>query len=322
MPQRRPVFLVVFLVASAVVIAGAALVILLEPSGVLRGRLTGETFYRGRPASAWRQQLSGGPAVQAEAEAVLAHPEAVPVLRNILSGTGSHGADAEARWIAARLLAKLGPDARSAEPELLAALRDADPHLPGVVAAALPKVGIAADQALPALVPLLETPHAAIALRAISEYRAAAKTTLPALMAVLSDRTRDSEVRWNAARTLGKIGPDAAPAVATLVEHLTDDDPLVREHAAEALGDIGPAAVDAVPALVAALRDPQTRVRRDAVRSLGQIGPVAREAEPAVRRLLADKEAMVRTAAATAWERITGEDVSTLPADALAPHHE
>lgn len=290
-----------------VLLIGAA--ILGEPTGALRGRLWGDAFYQNRSASAWRSLLASGPAEQAQAEAALAHPSAVPVLRQILLRPAREGGPAEARLIAARLLGKIGPAARAAEPELLAAMRDSDPHLPGVAATSLPKVGIPADKALPALLPLLDTPHAAVALRAISEYRAEARSILPQLQAVLSDRSRESEVRWNAARTLGKIGPDAVAAVPALIEQLQDDDALVREHAAEALGDIGPPASQAVPALVEALSDPVTRVRRDAVRSLGQIGPSAKQAAPAVRRLLADPEQMVREAASTAWVRITGEEI-------------
>lgn len=223
-----------------VIVLLISVAILVEPSGTLRGRLWGDTFYQNRSASALRSMLAGGPAEQAQAEAALAHPLAVPVLRQILLQPAREGGPAEARLIAARLLGKIGPEARAAELELLAALRDADPHLPGIAAASLPKVGVPADKALPALLTLLDTPHAAVALRAMSEYRAEARSMLPQLQAVLSDRSRDSEVRWNAARTLGKIGPDAVTAVPTLIEQLRDDDALVREHAAEALGDIGP----------------------------------------------------------------------------------
>ena len=60
------------------------------------------------------------------------------------------------------------------------------------------------------------------------------KNNLKQHIAALKDE--DSEVRWNAAKALGKIG-DAA--VAPLIAALKDGDPEVRGNAAKALGEIG-----------------------------------------------------------------------------------
>lgn len=57
--------------------------------------------------------------------------------------------------------------------------------------------------------------------------------------------------RWNAAHTLGQLGPQARSAIPHLVKLLEDRVPEVRYLAAQALGRIGPEAKDAVPKLMA-----------------------------------------------------------------------
>ena len=70
-----------------------------------------------------------------------------------------------------------------------------------------------------------------------------------------------------AAIALGKIGPDAVPA---LIEALKDKDKEVHRLAVYALGQIGPAAKDAVPALKA-LSETEPSVRRSVAKALKQI---------------------------------------------------
>ncbi len=67
-------------------------------------------------------------------------------------------------------------------------------------------------------------------------------------------------VREGAATALGRLGPDAAPAVPALIEAFEDPDDYVRWKAAEALGEIGPAAKDALPMLDAAANAKQIDV--------------------------------------------------------------
>jgi HEAT repeat protein len=52
----------------------------------------------------------------------------------------------------------------------------------------------------------------------------------------------DSGVRRNAAEALGRVGPEARPAVPLLVQALKDEDSDVQDAAAEALKRIDPAA--------------------------------------------------------------------------------
>jgi HEAT repeat protein len=201
------------------------------------------------------------------------------------------------RWAAAGLLGKIGPEAGPAAADaLVTALGDPDRHVRAVATEALGRVGRLSPLVVPALTIRLKDDDPLPALRALAGCGAEGRDAVPEVSALLGHA--NAAVRWNAARTLGKLG--AAPAVEPLVAALKDEDALVREHAAEALGDLGPAATVAVGPLTGVLRDPNARVRRDAARSLGQIGPAARTAAPALRGLRDDPEPAVREAAAKA----------------------
>jgi HEAT repeat protein len=90
----------------------------------------------------------------------------------------------------------------------------------------------------------------------------------------------DPNVRGEAARGLGEIGPIASAAVPALADALKDPVDGVRERAAVALGQIGPAAKDAIPALVAALKDDNPEVQQAATEALERIGSADREDSP------------------------------------------
>lgn|GEM_PF-607268 len=288
----------------------AAGVIWLEPTRVAWGLLTGESFYEGRPTSFWRNALAGPAGARAEAEAALDNGgnDAVPVLTELAAGkAGNDWKGSEVRILALDMLGALGPDASEAIPVVMDALEDEDGHLRSVAAVNLPKIGAEAEQAVPALTKLVAMDPRPETIRAISVYREEAASSLPVLVEILEDHSHDTETRWNAARTLGKLGPRGVQAVEVLVRCLDDDASTVREHSAEALGDIGPLAATTVPDLVGVLDDPATRVRRDAVRSLGQVGPEAKAAVPQIVPLLDDPEKMVRDAAAKTLEILAPE---------------
>jgi HEAT repeat protein len=289
-----------------VVLALLAVGVWIEPTGVVLGWMNGEAFYRNRPTRYWSKALiSSDPATQAQTHQALKEGgrSAVPVLAEVLQKDDN----AEARWKAADLLGRPGPDARQ-EPAALSALssalKDADSQVRAVAATALASAGPAGPEAIPALQAMLATPDCLPALRALALYGHGAAPAIERII-VLLRQEGDGEIRWNAARTLGKIGPAAKEAVPALQAAMKEDrDPLVREHAAEALGGIGPDAKEAIPALVQALKDPDARVRRDAVRSLGQLGTAARSAVESIRPLLQDKEERVRKAARTSLQQI------------------
>lgn len=90
-----------------------------------------------------------------------------------------------------------------------------------------------------------------------------------------------------AADTLGRIGASAIPF---LQQSLRNNDPLIRKQAAEVLGRMGPDAAPAVNDLVVLLDDPDLEVRKVAARTLGRIGPEAAAAVPALMQTLLREE--------------------------------
>lgn len=284
----------------------------LEPTQSVLGWLAGEPFFAGRPLRYWAARLSGAPGENAAALEALSAGEgsAVEPLLTALYRTQSGDDGAELRWTALELLGKHAPVGHSAQAVVLQALDDDDAHVRSVAAGLVPKVGIPAERGVPALIPLLQGPHGVVAARALSEYRGAASGALESLVVLMHDGSASVEARWNAARTIGKIGPDALPALPDLIAELDNPEDTIREHAAEAIGDIGPAAAElGVPALRRVLNDRYVKVRRDAVRSLGYIGPAAREAVEDIVPLLHDPEEIVRAAAREALQKIALEQV-------------
>ena len=285
----------------------------LEPGGRLRGRLQGEAFFQGYPVHYWQRQLqSSDPVVieTARAELTAGRRSATEVLRTLLVARSTANWDTStSRCAAAEILTAIGEEAAEASEDVISALSDSDVYLRRIAAGAVPAVGVPAPQGVPALLDLLQRERSVEVLRALSEYSGEAQPALTELSKVLRDRSLPTEVRWNAARTIGKVRENAVSTVPLLVEHLQDDEATVREHSAEALGDIGPSAAASVPALVAVLTDTATRVRRDAVRSLGQIGPAAQPAVPAVLKLLEDPEPIVQQAARTALQTLAPDQL-------------
>ncbi len=104
--------------------------------------------------------------------------------------------------------------------------------------------------------------------------RAAFPGKVPEVAAHLEDL--DEKARVAAARVLGSLGPDAAPAVPALAEALYDTAP-VATAAAGALGRIGSAAAAAAPDLdiLARAGEPES-VAASAVAALARVGDAAR----------------------------------------------
>jgi HEAT repeat protein len=121
-------------------------------------------------------------------------------------------------------------------------------------------------------------------------------------------RDPKAEVQAQGAYGLSRLGAQALPAVATLIEGLTKE-PLVRQYSALALGEIGPEAREAVPALIAALQDPEWAVRRQAALALGQIGADARTSVASLQKLTRDRDSLVRKAAQQALQQIQRSSV-------------
>jgi len=103
------------------------------------------------------------------------------------------------------------------------------------------------------------------------------KDSVPALTACLQDA--DSNVRFNSALALGYLKADATRAVSRLIPLLKDpqNKVYVRATAARTLGKIGPQANTALPALRSVLKD-----KAPYDRSMAAIAAQAKEAVPAL----------------------------------------
>jgi len=112
------------------------------------------------------------------------------------------------------------------------------------------------------------------AARSLGELGLAPDQAVPALLRAMQDRVGD--VRWRAAEALGRYGPAAGVAVPALVRALeSDKDWLVRQAAAESLGALGPPADAAIPALTAAAKNEFEDVREAAVQALKRLAAPA-----------------------------------------------
>ncbi len=256
-------------------------------------------------SQSWPHRLtSNDPAIveAARQELVSGKETHVDELRQIIARAGNDWDQEALALRVLEILRELGPDASSAAPEVTHLVVTGPSHIAEVAAQTVTAIEVPATQAVTALRTQIQRSPNVPALRALSEYGAEAEPATSELIEIMEKTDLPTEVRWNAARTLGKAR--AAGAIDALVQRLTDPEDSVREHAAEALGDIGPPAGRVASALVEVLDDPYVKVRRDAVRSLGQIAPDPAQVVPAIEPLLKDPEEIVRDAAKLALERI------------------
>lgn len=221
-------------------------------------------------------------------------PRVVPVLVDAL-----HDEDAARRETAAEVLGRIGPPARPAVSELIAALKDKSSAVALTAAMALAEIdSTRARPAVPLLADSIGTPGAAQALANIGSD---ARSAVPALLAALKPRKKNSEedlIRTGARLALARIG---TPAVQPLIDALKDKREGVAPLAGEALGWILPPPRAAVPALREALTNDRAHAAVYA-HALGQLAPLAHSAVPELTELLSD--AAVRPEAAVALVRI------------------
>ena len=114
-------------------------------------------------------------------------------------------------------------------------------------------------------------------------------------------------VRFHAAITLGDLGSDGRPAVASLIHvSLWDADPAVRVEAATALWKIDRKLPLVLHVLIKGLDDANELICWIAAERLGQLGAAAREAIPALRQALQRdfKASLIKTGVRLALERI------------------
>jgi len=268
----------------------------------------------------WEGRLRANDAkVRASAEAALAAPRSLPVLRRLLDAEHE-----DLHEVTFEIIRRIGPPAI---PLLVELLRHEWESIRRNAADALIDLAPHTETIQPALRRALRDPDAMVAgdaARALGALGTRASPSVGALVGTLSHE--DPYVRVYVAEALASIGPAAASATQALAKALGDPTPGVRWAACEALGSIGPAAQPAVPQLIQALKDEFLYVRIFAAGALGSIGPKAQPAREALRA--AAKDPALRNDAEWALSRIAGvtssEPVASLsaPAPSVTPRLE
>jgi len=224
--------------------------------------------------------------------------------------------DPKIRRRAADALAGIAPDiSRDVVPSLEAALKHDDRKVVVPVAEALWVMGAPAEQLVPVLIEILETPekkprksgailYDSPAGRLLKKMEPEAKAAVPTFIKRLAHEQYGIAI--GAADALGSIGPEAADAIAALDQALRRTEVFgmpfvhhswcVSRNAGAALGRIGPASTDV---LLKATKDKVPMVRGGAVEALRQLPPSDAIVQ-SLTMLLDDKETYVRALAAYA----------------------
>ncbi|MEI6240772.1 MAG: HEAT repeat domain-containing protein [Planctomycetia bacterium] len=201
----------------------------------------------------------------------------------------SAAADEDTRVRAVDAIAALGPNARGAFDDLVAATTDASGRVRWHAARGLGLIGEDAVAAVPVLVNLLDDADPIVATQAaaaIGLIRADDESVnMPAAddaaydaasIALVSKMTHpDPRVRRAVLRAIAKLEPDVERLAPLVSERLADADPSVVLPALHSLADMGG---DAVPFLVKALENPASRYW--ATVGLAEIGAAAAPAVP------------------------------------------
>ena len=208
----------------------------------------------------------------------------------------------------AKALAQIGVPALG---ELRQALRDENPRLRQRAAWALARFGPDARAAVPDLIDALKDTQPAVrahAAAALGEIGADARAAVERLVAAVRDRS--PEVRMQALNALGLIGPDAVAPLAKVLDEDTDD--RVRGDAARVLAFYGKDAKPAIPALIRAARDRNSFVRLAALATLGAVGTDAKEALPVLLEALESKNLPTQTQAFQSILQVGSRDLPEL----------
>jgi HEAT repeat protein len=169
---------------------------------------------------------------------------------------------------AVRVLVRMGADAKDAVPDIIRAMRRyKDYNLVWALGELAPH---ARQLAVPALIDALDDPElAADAAGALPGLGVGAEVIVPPLVRLLEQTDDGDSELYGLAVALEPYGPDAWPAVPTLVRLLKHPNVVVRGPATEMLGKLGPRARGAIAPLTEALGDPYTA--EEAAQALARI---------------------------------------------------
>lgn len=135
------------------------------------------------------------------------------------------------------------------------------------------------------------------AAQSLSRLGPNARQATSKLTTLLKDRAGRPSVAWQAAIALKKIGPPAKDALAALTAVLEEPraDVALRQQAAFAMVAIDPKGKTVLPALITALETTKSLVRFGVVIALDNLGPAAKPAEKALRSALPRTSGQVAT---------------------------
>ena len=190
---------------------------------------------------------------------------AIPALTAIVADERN---DTQLRHSAAEALGRLGPEARAAIPALIETLSGESAHVAWQAAATL---GVFGGQAVPGLIEAFSSESSDRKVRcraadALGRIGPDARCAAEALIEALSDA--QPATGFYSEEPLMRIGP---VCVEHLIRALRSGDEDIRANAARILGRFGPEAKAAVDPLVAALKDKNEYVRCQAAHALAKI---------------------------------------------------
>jgi HEAT repeat protein len=174
-------------------------------------------------------------------------------------------------FAAKRVLESAGNLSAVVLPEITNMLKDST--LRSTAARMIAKIGRDAKTAAPVLLELMAQHGAYEAPYEIGRALAAVASFHDDVLTELAQRLESgtSNERQGIAATLRELGPRATRAICPLVRATRNGDAAVRALAAAALGTVGRSNEEAVTALIVAARDPEWYVRGNAIKSLGEL---------------------------------------------------
>jgi HEAT repeat protein len=212
----------------------------------------------------------------------------------------THDDDFAVRACAFLALAAIGDDSPETIRTLIEGIKKATIISRGLLAERLTNIG---KPAVGMVITLLDDPDYRIrstAIGILGSIGPQAKEAIPLLISRLRDKQYTGS---EAGEALGRIG--GKDVVPTIIRLLEDSDPNVRYHAAISLGKIGPDASEAVPVLLKLLQDEDKRVRGAAASLIDSIGYCdATVIEKLEERMREDKNPGMRRWAADAIRRL------------------
>lgn len=198
----------------------------------------------------------------------------------------------------------LGPAATPLVPKVLAALAEEDWDQQWAAADALCAIACPDPAVVHALLDALGHPSPIVRSASARALASLGSISVDPLMAVLSHQ-EDSRSAW-AAFTLGKIGPDARPAIEILRAGMLQGTEPLRSHCAIALAHIAQDE-SSIPVLIDTLQSEEPSApRKAAAEALGALGPAAGQAIPALTSVLHDEDFELAEAAAEALAMVEG----------------